>query len=209
VIEYRNIQFAEGPPAMNRRQWLRHLGALPVLSWFAGLPAVFGATTAAAAKAMRRNLPGDPAWPSDGEWTQLESAVGGRLVKLTSPLDACAGAPAGAACTELFKELKNPYFIGDNPALTQTCGWADGWTSRASVWMVAAQTTQDVVHAVNFARDHNLRLVVKGGGHSYQGTSNAAGSLLVWTRAMQGITLHDAFVGAGCTGTAPRQAVTV
>ena len=195
---------------MNRRQLLRRLGALPLLSWIAGLPTAFGATRAFAAKAMRRNLPGDPAWPSDGEWTQLNAATGGRLVKLASPLDACAAAPAGAACTALFQEMKNPYFIGDNPALTQTCGWADGWTSRASVWMVAAQTTQDVVHAVNFARDHNLRLVVKGGGHSYQGTSNAAGSLLVWTRAMQDITLHAAFVGAGCAGsTAPQQAVTV
>ena len=47
---------------------------------------------------------------------------------------------------------------------------------------------------MNFAREHNLRLVVKGGGHSYQGTSNAADSLLVWTRAMDAITLHDAFV---------------
>lgn len=209
MIEYRNNRFAKSAPAMNRRQWLRRLGALPILSWFTGLPAAFGTTTAAA-KAMRRNLPGDPGWPSNGEWMQLHAAVGGRLAKLASPFDACADAPASAACTELFKELKNPYFIGDNPALTQTCGWADGWTSRASAWMVAAQSTQDVVHAVNFARDHNLRLVVKGGGHSYQGTSNAAGSLLVWTRAMQGITLHDAFVGAGCSGSAaPQQAVAV
>ena len=42
-----------------------------------------------------------------------------------------------------------------------------------------------------------LRLVVKGGGHSYQGTSNAPDSLLVWTRAMNAVGLHDAFVRAG------------
>ena len=41
-----------------------------------------------------------------------------------------------------------------------------------------------MVAAVDFAREHNLRLVVKGGGHSYQGTSNAPDSLLVWTRRM-------------------------
>ena len=41
--------------------------------------------------------------------------------------------------------------------------------------------TADVIAAVNFARENNLRLVVKGGGHSYQGTSNAADSLLIWT----------------------------
>ena len=41
-----------------------------------------------------------------------------------------------------------------------------------------------MVAAVNFAREHRLRLVVKGGGHSYQGTSDAPDSLLVWTRQM-------------------------
>ena len=43
-----------------------------------------------------------------------------------------------------------------------------------------------------------MRLVVKGGGHSYQGTSNAPDSLLVWTRRMKTIELHQAFVPQGC-----------
>ena len=69
---------------------------------------------------------------------------------------------------------------------------------------------RDVVAAVNFARENNLRLVVKGGGHSYQGTSNAADSLLVWTRHMNAVTLHDAFVGVACEGRAePQQAVSM
>jgi len=42
--------------------------------------------------------------------------------------------------------------------------------------------------------------VVKGGGHSYQGTSNAPDSLLVWTRPMDEIVLHDAFTPRGCEG---------
>jgi FAD/FMN-containing dehydrogenase len=74
---------------------------------------------------------------------------------------------------------------------------------------VAAETTDDVVAVVNFARENNL-LLVKGGGHSYQGTSNAADSLLIWTRRMNAVTLHDAFVPAGCAGRhPPLQAVTV
>jgi len=75
---------------------------------------------------------------------------------------------------------------------------------------VAARNTNDVVAAINFACRNNLRLVVKGGGHSYQGTSNAPDSLLVWTRKMNGITVRDAFVGTGCEGHAsPVRAVTV
>ena len=64
---------------------------------------------------------------------------------------------------------------------------------------MAARNAADVAAAVNFARTHRLRLAVKGGGHSYQGTSNAPDSLLVWTRAMNRIELHDAFVGQGCS----------
>jgi FAD/FMN-containing dehydrogenase len=66
--------------------------------------------------------------------------------------------------------------------------------------VVKARNAADVAAGVNFAREKNLRLVVKGGGHSYLGTSNAPDSLLIWTRAMNKIALHDAFVGKGCEG---------
>jgi FAD/FMN-containing dehydrogenase len=73
---------------------------------------------------------------------------------------------------------------------------------------VAARRTEDVVAAVNFARERRLRLVVKGGGHSYQGTSNAPDSLLVWTRRLHEVRVHDAFVAQGCEA-APVRAVSV
>ena len=53
---------------------------------------------------------------------------------------------------------------------------------------------------------HNVRLVVKSGGHSYLGTSNAPDSLLIWTRPMNAITVHDAFTPQG-SGGAPVPAV--
>ena len=159
---------------------------------------------------LRRVRPSDPDWPGEASWAKLNEAVGGRLVKVNSPLSACREAPDGSACGDLFKELKNPYYIGDNVALTQSAGWLDAWESQPSVYAVAAETTADIVAAVNFARDNNLRLVVKGGGHSYLGTSNAVDSLLVWTRPMSSIVLHDSFVGAGCSATqAPQPAVTI
>ncbi len=131
------------------------------------------------------------------------------MLKLESPFASCGAYPQSAACKELLKQIENPYFVGDNAALTQTSGWLDAWTSRPSAYAVAAKGTSDVVAAVNFARAHNLRLVVKGGGHSYLGTSNAPDSLLVWTRAMNKVTLHDTFVATGCPATAPQPAVTL
>ena len=165
---------------------------------------------AGATKIRSRARPGDPAWPSAATWEKLNQDVGGQLLKPESPFAHCGAMPLSAACSEALAQLKNPYFIGDQPALTQTSGWVDAWTLQSSVYAVAARGTADIVAAVNFAREHDLRLVVKGGGHSYQGTSNAPDSLLVWTRRMNDVAMHDDFVAQGCEGMqAPQPAVTV
>jgi hypothetical protein len=154
--------------------------------------------------------PSDPSWPDAVSWARLRQEVGGRLIRVESPLEACRDAPQGAPCSELFRGLKNPYYIGDHVGLTQTVGWLDAWTLQPSVYAVAAETTRDVVAAINFARENNLRLVIKGGGHSYLGTSNAPDSLLIWTRRMHAVTLHDDFVAEGCAALQPPQpAVTI
>lgn len=163
---------------------------------------------ALAAKAvLRRIRPSDKAWPAPSEWQKLNKAVGGRLIAVESPLAACIGQPA-SACMATMNAIKNPYHIRDSVALTQSLGWAGAWTTQASPYAVACESTQDVVAAVNFAREHRLRLVVKGGGHSYQGTSNAPDSLLVWMRHMDQINMHDSYVAQGCSA-APCPAVTV
>ncbi|HEY1780850.1 MAG TPA: FAD-binding oxidoreductase [Roseiarcus sp.] len=185
----------------SRRRLLEILSAIPVVG--SSLSGVSASAQTAAPKTRVRL--GNPAWPSEATWEKLSGEVAGRLIKVRSPLADCIGGSFDAACAQVFKELKNPYYLGDEVGLTQSLGWVGAWTSEPSVYAVAAKTTQDVVAAVNFARDHNLRLVVKGGGHSYQGTSNAADSLLVWTRHMNAIALHDKFVGSGCEGRAEGQ----
>ena len=159
---------------------------------------------------FKRVRPGDPHWPSPDKWEKLNNEVNGNLMKLESPLTSCKTSPGKSTCDDLFKNLKNPYYIGDNPALTQSSGWLDAWRSESSVYAVAAKATDDVVAAVNFARENNLRLVVKGGGHSYQGTSNSADSLLIWTRAMNKIVLHESYIAHGCEARqAAQPAVTI
>ncbi len=185
---------------MRRRHFLARAAAIPALALDGFRSWARAAPDADPGQAIRRVRPGDPSWPSAANWDRLSRKVGGRLIKVQSPLEACRAAPDGGACNEVFRTLRNPYHIGDHPALTQTSGWVDGWTAAPSAYAVAAEETGDVVAAVNFAREQNLRLVVKGGGHSYQGTSNAPDSLLVWTRAMNRITLSDAFVAKARSG---------
>jgi FAD/FMN-containing dehydrogenase len=149
--------------------------------------AVLPAPSAEAA-GLSRARPGTPGWPADSDWAALNRVTGGRLSPVAAP---------DFASPEARKLLANPYYIADQPHLTESSGWLDAWRSSPSAYVVAAQSTADVVAAVTFARAHNLRLVVKGRGHSYLGASNAPDSLLLWTRHMDGVTVHDAFVPRG------------
>jgi FAD/FMN-containing dehydrogenase len=198
---------------MKRRDLLKAAIAVPFASGLPGLMpggwmSAWAGSRGSGLFRSRARL-GDPGWPSPAQWDRLGRDVGGRLLKLESPFSGCTTTSMSAACREALEHIKNPYYLGDQPALTQTSGWVDAWTSKPSEYAVAAQTTADVVAAVNFAREHHLRLVVKGGGHSYQGTSSAPDSLLVWTRHMNQVTVHDAFVAHGCDEQAPQPAVSI
>jgi FAD/FMN-containing dehydrogenase len=187
---------------MKQRDVLAYGGALPFMNRI--VPAA-----AAGSSAFTRVRPSETAWPDAASWERLNRDVGGRLIKV-KPLLAGCGNVNDAACQKELQALRNPYYVGDQPAGTQSVGWIDAWMTAPSVYAVAARTTADVVAAINFARENRLRLVVKGGGHSYQRTSDSADSLLIWTRAMNDITLHDAFVAQGCEGTQqPQPAVSV
>jgi FAD/FMN-containing dehydrogenase len=175
---------------MQRRELLKGIAALPL----AGLCAPLSAHPP-----FRRVRPKDPDWPASQQWHKLSASVGGTLLPVHALFDSCSQ-PASPACHEIIENIHNPFYLGDQAAGTQVSGWLDAWTPAASVYAVRARNSADVAAAVNFAREHRLRLVVKGGGHSYQGTSNAADSLLIWTRAMNEVTLHEAFVARGCEG---------
>jgi FAD/FMN-containing dehydrogenase len=194
---------------MTRKSFLKRLSTLPILSalWPRLMESAGGASPSPSPASRVR--PSDPGWPDNAAWEKLNQTVGGRLIKVDAPLVG-HGAADTAAREKLIKDLQNPFYIGDQPGATQTTGWVDAWMSAPSVYAIAAQTTDDVVAGVNFARTNNLRLVVKGGGHSYLGGSNATDSLLIWTRPMNRIVLHDAFVGQGCAGQhSPQPAVTI
>src|SRR5579872_4238406 len=190
---------------MDRRTLLKRLAAMPLLTTLWPYLSFGAQNTLPTKSAFRRVRFGDPDWPSTASWDKLKQKVGGNLIPVQFPLAACEGTSEGAACQDVLKNLDNPYYIGDQPGLTQTLGWANAWTTKPSIYAVAARNAEDIAAAVNFARENRLRLVVKGGGHSYQGTSNAPDSLLIWTRHMNDITMHDAFVAQGCEGKQPPQ----
>jgi len=187
---------------MQRRSLLKMLGATAV-----ALPLQWRFANAMPARIAARVRPGQRGWPAKAEWEKLRRSVGGKLIEVEPLFARCARQPGGSDCAELRKYLRNPFFLGDQAGGTQVSGWFGAWTAAPSGYAVKARTAADVAAAVNFARKHSLRLAVKGAGHSYQGTSCASDSLLIWTRAMNDIELHDAFVPKGSSA-APVPAVT-
>jgi FAD/FMN-containing dehydrogenase len=148
--------------------------------------------------------PGATGWPTDADWDALNRQVGGRLSIPKNPL------LDPATREEALAHIDNQFYVGDQPGLTQTGAYYRAWTSTPSARVLAAESAQDIATAIAWANRRRVRLVVRGGGHSYLGASNAPDSLLIWTRRMNTVAMVDAFVPQGAkAGTAGLPAVHV
>ena len=196
---------------MRRRDFLRFTASATALAAAACAGhSPIDAALAAMPQPARWVRPGDAAWPTEAQWAVLNQRVGGRLHAVADPLATCRRQPGSAEAEQVLADMRNPFYVQEQAGATESSGWIDGWTTAPSARAVEVRSAQDVAAAVDFARAHNLRLVVKGGAHSYKGQSCAPDSLLVWTRHFDGITLHDAFTPQGApSGTPPVAAVSV
>src|SRR5690349_10282125 len=109
---------------MNRRAFLKRSGAAALLPILPGhLPARTN---------IRRRRPSDATWPSPSAWKQFNEAVGGNLIPVDFPLSLLKTNPSSAAAKQLSKNLRNPYYVGEQAGLTQTLGWVDAWATQPS-----------------------------------------------------------------------------
>jgi len=88
----------------------------------------------------------------------------------------------------------------------------DGYAEATLIWngmikklpalVVRPQTTDDVVRAINFVRDNELEVSIKGGGHNIAGLALSDGGITLDMSAMNGVDVdadaHLARVGPGC-----------
>lgn len=68
----------------------------------------------------------------------------------------------------------------------------NGACDRHPAVIARCATADDVVHAVRFARDHELVIAVRGGGHSMAGLSSCDGGMMIDLQPMQGIAVDPA-----------------
>ena len=70
------------------------------------------------------------------------------------------------------------------------------WSGSVPPVGVDARSGTDIQAAVNFARKHNLKLVVKSTGHDFLGRSTAR-SFLIWTHRMKDMSYTSTFIPEG------------
>ncbi|KAJ0383473.1 hypothetical protein COL922a_010418 [Colletotrichum nupharicola] len=69
-------------------------------------------------------------------------------------------------------------------------------------YVVKATNVAQIQLAVNFARNLNLRLVVKNTGHDFNGRSSGSGALSVWTHLLKSINFYNNYKTGSYSGPA-------
>lgn len=120
-----------------------------------------------------------PGWPSTHVWHRLNESVSGRLVNPMPPGAVCHNSFAeydSVTCNLVASQWSNTTFHALNlvsadyndvaclPNSSYPCS-----VEKYPRFVVAALNAQDVQHAVSFARETGVRLIVKGTGHDVPG----------------------------------------
>ncbi|KAF5351357.1 hypothetical protein D9758_008077 [Tetrapyrgos nigripes] len=148
-----------------------------------------------------RIMPGDSSWPSPELWDTLNRSVDGRLTKTIPIASVCHHGPEydEKRCKYVQENWRRPEFHEEHPSshmdhifLNASC---DPFTSPSTPceignyvqYTVNVSKPEHIIHALDFAREHNIRFVIKNTGHDYMGKSTGAGALAIWTHHLQDI----------------------
>ncbi|CEQ41959.1 SPOSA6832_03737 [Sporobolomyces salmonicolor] len=162
-------------------------------------------------------LPTQPCFPSVATWTAFNDSLDGLLIR-PEPLPCiepeCSQAswrieqPGGVQFLNFETGEGLSPLTDDSATALSVEDAAERARGRTPAYVVDAQSAEDVAKAVNFSREHNLRLRIKNTGHDYLGRSSDVGSFTIWTHHLKTIHYNSAFVPEGAPeGTEPHAAI--
>lgn len=153
--------------------------------------------------------PSAPCWPSTKAWRTLNSTIHGQLI-LNEPLAApCYTGPeeSEVECSIVRAQYTNTTFVQLSPVgysypllsrcplVSEDVPISECELGGAPVYTVNATDAGQIAAGIRFARQHNLRLVIRNTGHDLLGRSTGHGSLQIWIKYLRtGITFHEKFV---------------
>lgn len=126
--------------------------------------------------------PGTSSWPLDHEWARLNTTLSGQLLKPSPPGAVCHPTQSTfdpLACPAVLAGWQTTGWHSDDPVSVSENNWNNDTclpvpTYPCSgqgypIYVVNATCATDVKKGVDFAREKNIRLIVKGTGHDYLG----------------------------------------
>ncbi len=105
-----------------------------------------------------------------------------------------------AAIREFGEALSGPVLLSGDPGYDRARKVWNGMHDKHPALIARCRTTEDVRYAVDFARDNNLLLAVRGGGHSWPGKSVCEGGLMLDLAEMTAVDVDTASQAAWCDG---------
>lgn len=94
-----------------------------------------------------------------------------------------------AAVQELADAMTGPLLLSDHPEYDRARRIWNGMHDKRPALIARCQNPTDVTHAVTFARERELLVAVKGGGHSWPGKSVCDGGLMIDLSSMNTVTV--------------------
>lgn len=169
-------------------------------------------------------IPADPCWPIQSDWTELNTTLSGTLIRNNPPASVCYPTEPNyneEACEVIRARWFDSTFHASDPVSVDYPIWTKNscnpiYPNGTSVtgdpdagergcnadtypaYVVNATQTSQIASALKWATQKNIRVVVKATGHSYTGRSTGAGSLSIWTRNFRGIEYIEDFQPASC-----------
>ncbi|ORY59448.1 uncharacterized protein BCR38DRAFT_351380 [Pseudomassariella vexata] len=164
-----------------------------------------------------KTYPGDASWPNNMTWGMLDLLTGGALIKtvpIASPCYNNWGNYDAARCKYVTDKFSNVSLHLADPSSVMFPLW-EGTTCMPTADMTESCTlggypsyivnvtkVAQMQLAVNFARNQNLRLVIKNTGHDFLGRSSGAGALSVWTNHFKSIVFEESYTATDYSGPA-------
>ncbi|MHC6628971.1 FAD-binding oxidoreductase [Streptomyces globosus] len=99
---------------------------------------------------------------------------------------------AGNALAALREDLAGEVFAPGDPGYDDARRIFNAMIDRRPAVIARCESVEDVVTAVRFARDLDLPVAVRGGGHSVAGMSLNDGGLVIDLRLMNDVAVHPA-----------------
>ena len=106
----------------------------------------------------------------------LAKTLNGRDIELTQDV-----------LDSLKMRLKGPLLLPDAAGYEESRSLWNAMIDRRPAAVVRCLGTKDVIECVRFAREHNLLLSIKGGGHNIAGLAVADGALMLDLSLMRGV----------------------